>query len=176
MGIGWRATLAGVAGAACVLASCGDDTSSRETVDAGMLEQEIAQSLTTATTSVKSVSCPDDEENETGNSFTCRAKLSGGGSGDVAVKIERAPNQFSYSFKPGTVTLAGASVDKALEKDLAAGGAPNATVNCPAKVKVKPGTTVTCPVKSGGGGLGGSVSFEFSDAAGSIESSSVDAQ
>ena len=164
----------GLVGAACVLGGCGDDDSSRDTVDAEKVEQQIEQDLSTASTTVSSVSCPDDVKNETGTTFTCKAKLSGGGSGDVAVTITRAPNQFSYSFKPGTVVLAGASVDKQLEKDLAANGIANATVNCPAKIKVKPGTTVTCPVTGAGGGVG-SVSFQFTDASGSIEGSSVKA-
>ena len=162
-------------GAACVLGGCGDQQSSRDTVDAGKIEQEIEQSLSTATTTVSSVSCPGDVKNETGATFTCQAKLSGGGSAEIAVKVTRAPNQFSYSFKPGTVVLSGSSVDKALEEDLAAQGVKNATVDCPAQVKVKPGTTVTCPVTGAGGGVG-SVSFQFSDASGSIDGSSVKAE
>lgn len=157
----------GLVGAAWVLGGCGDDT-----VDAAKVEQGIEQSLSTPTTTVSSVSCPDDVKNETGKTFTCKAKLSGGGSGDVAVKITDAPNDFSYSFKPGTVVVSGASLDKALEKELAASGAPNATVNCPEKVKVEAGTKVTCPVTGAGGGVG-SVSFQFTDASGSIEASSV---
>jgi len=160
----------GLVGAACALGACGDDT-----VDAGKVEQGIEQDLSTATTTVSSVSCPDGVKNETGTTFTCKAKLSGGGSGDVAVKVTKAPDQFSYSFKPGTVVLAGASVDKQLEQGLAANGVANATVNCPATIKVKSGATVTCPV-TGAGGRVGNVSFQFTDAAGSIESSSVKAQ
>jgi hypothetical protein len=143
-------------------------------VDAGKLEQQIERSLSSATATVSSVACPDDVANETGAKFTCKAKLSGGGSAQVAVEITRAPNEFSYSFKPGTVVLAGASVDKALEQELAAGGAANATVDCPATIKVKAGATVSCPVTGGGGGAA-NVSFQFSDAAGSIEDSSVKA-
>ena len=167
-----RAIAIGLAGVACALAACGSDTSSRKTVDASKLEQEIEQSLSTATAKVTSASCPSDIKNETGKTFTCHTKLKGGGSADVAVKITRAPNQFSYTFKPGTVVLAGASLDKALEKELAASGVANATVNCPSSVKVKSGSTVTCPVAGARGGAG-SVSFQFSDAGGSIEGSSV---
>ena len=167
-----RAIAIGLTGALCALGGCGSDAGSRKTVDAPKLEQEIEQSLSTATAKVTSASCPDGIENETGKTFTCQAKLSGGGSADVTVKITRAPNQFSYSFKPGTVVLAGTSLDKALEKELAARGVTGATVNCPSSVKVKSGTTVTCPVAGARGGVG-SVSFEFSDAGGSIEDSSV---
>ena len=160
----------GMVGAAFALAACGDDT-----VDAGKVEHGIEQDLSTATTTVSSVSCPDGVKNETGATFTCKAKLSGGGSGDVTVKVTDAPNDFSYSFKPGTVVRAGATVDKQLEQALAASGAANATVNCPQTIKVTPGATVTCPVTSAGGRVG-HVSFQFTDAAGSIEGSSVKAQ
>ena len=68
--------------------------------------------------------------------------------------------------------LAGASVDKALEQNLAEQGIPDATVDCPSTIEVKTGTTVTCPVS---GARGGAVTFEFSDASGSIDESSVDA-
>ena len=39
--------------------------------------------------------------------------------------------------------------------------------------KVETGTTVTCPVTGAGGGVG-NVSFEFSDAVGAIDETSVD--
>ncbi len=157
---------------AAAMAGCGDDEP--DTVDSAQVEQQIEQSLSTATTKVTSVSCPDDVESETGAKFTCKAKLSAGGSAKVTV-TETGPNQFSYSFKPGSVVLAGSTVDKALEQDLAASGIPNATVNCPDPVKVKTGTTVSCPVAGAGGGTG-TVSFEFTNDSGSIDESSVDTE
>lgn len=162
-----------------VAAGCGDgddDGGSGErgrTVDASQVEQEIEQSLSGSTAQIKSVSCPDDVESETGAKFPCDAKLSGGGSAKVEV-TQTAPNQFSYRFKPGTVELAGSSVDRAVEEELAASGIEGATVNCPDPVKVKTGTTVTCPVSGARGGAA-TVSFEFSDDSGSIDESSVDA-
>jgi hypothetical protein len=155
-------------GLALAGAGCGETT-----VDATQVEQQIEQQLSTATTKVVSVSCPDDVKSETGAKFTCSAKLEGGGSADVQVVETQAPNQFTYSFKPGTVEISGATVDKAVEQDLAAQGIPNATVNCPSVIKVKPGTTVTCPVSGARGGAG-SVSFQFSDASGSVDESSVE--
>jgi len=157
---------------AVVAAGCGDEDKT-ETVDAGQIEQQITQQLSTAAVQVTSVSCPDDVKSETGAKFTCSAKLSGGGSAKVQVTETQAPNEFSMEFKPGTVKLAGASVDKVIEQRLAASGVPNATVNCPSPVKVEPGKTVTCPVAGAGGGVG-SVSFEFSDASGSVDESSVE--
>ena len=153
-------------------AGCGDDED--EKVDAAQIEQQIQQSLSTATTKVSSVSCPDDVKSETGAKFTCSAKLDGGGSAKVQVTETAAPDEFTYTFKPGTVQLAGETVDKRLEQQLAASGIPNATVECPGPVKVKPGTTVTCPVTGAGGGAA-TVSFEFTDASGSIDEASVEA-
>jgi uncharacterized protein DUF4333 len=160
---GFLVTLA-IAGLA--LAACGE-----RTVDANHVEQQIEQHLSTATTQVTSVSCPQDVKSQTGATFTCQAKLSGGGSADVQVVETQAPNQFTYSFKPGTVKISGASVDKALEQDLHAKGIPNVTVNCPSVIPVKPGTTTTCPVS--GAHASATVSFQFTDAAGSIDQSSV---
>lgn len=163
--------------AALVVGGCGDSdsngTSQRSTVDASELEREIEQNLSSKTIEVKSVSCPDDVKSETGAKFTCSAKSDAGGSAKVAVTVTRAPNQFSYDFKPGTVVLAGAAVDQELERDLEAKGATGATVNCPSEITVEKGTTVTCPVTGAGGGVG-DVSFEFSDAVGSIDETSVD--
>ena len=157
--------------AAVAVAGCGDDD--EETVDAGQIEQQITQQLSTATTEVTSVSCPDDVKSETGAKFTCSAKLSGGGSAKVEVTETQAPSQFTFAFKPGSVKLSGASVDKTLEQSLAVQGIPDATVNCPNTIKVEPGKTVTCPVAGAGGGTG-TVSFQFSDASGSVEKSSVE--
>lgn len=155
---------------AAVMAGCGDDDP--DTVDAAQIEQQIERSLSTATTQIKSVSCPDDVESETGAKFTCSAKLDGGGAAKVVV-TQNGPSQFSYSFKPGTVQLAGSTVDKALEQNLAASGIPNATVNCPDPVEVKTGTTVTCPVAGAQGGAA-TISFQFTDDSGSIDESSVE--
>jgi Domain of unknown function (DUF4333) len=164
-----RTTLASaVAALAFAPTGCGE-----RTVDATQVEQQIEQQLSTATTKVTSVSCPDDVKSQTGAKFTCSAKLSGGGSADVQVTETQAPDHFTYSFKPGTVKISGASVDQALEQDLGANGFPNATVNCPSPIPVKPGTTTTCPVSGARGGVG-TVSFQFSDASGSVEESSVE--
>lgn len=164
------AALSAVALAAAAMTGCGDDDP--ETVDANQIEQQIEASLSLATAEIKSVSCPDDVESESGAKFTCRAKLSGGGSAKIKVE-QQAANEFTYAFKPGSVQLAGASVDKELEKDLAASGFPDAVVNCPDPVKVKAGTTVTCPVAGAKGGVG-TISFQFTDDSGSIDESSVE--
>jgi hypothetical protein len=156
--------------AGVLVAGCGDDDP--ETVDAAQIEEQIEQGLSSATAKVASVTCPDDVESEAGAKFTCSAKLDKGGSAKVEV-TQQDDEAFTYSVKPGSVKIAGATVDEQLEQDLAASGAPNATVNCPDPVTVKTGTTVTCPVVGAGGGQA-TVSFEFTDESGSVDQSSVE--
>src|SRR5688572_32795468 len=92
---------------------CGSDT-----IDAADVEAGIAQSLSSATASVSSVSCPDDVEKEEGATFTCDAKLEGGGKAKVKVTQTSKGGDFTYAFKPGTVVLTDNAVEPALEKDL----------------------------------------------------------
>ena len=158
------ALLAGVA----VPTGCGGDD---DTVDASQVEQQIEQKVTIATSKVASVSCPDDVKSETGATFNCTAKLEDGGSAKIEVVETEAPDKFTYTVKPGTVELAGKSVEQAVGDDLAAQGVEDATVQCPDPVEVKPGTTVTCSV-SGARDVG-SVSFDFTNATGTIDESSV---
>jgi hypothetical protein len=152
-----------------VTAGCGSD----DTVDASKAEQGIeSSSLSTSTTQITSASCPDDVKKEKGGTFTCDVKLSGGGKAKVTVTQTSGHNTFTYAFKSGSVVLPGSTVDKAVEQDLADAGIKGATVNCPDTVPVKPGTTVTCPITTSSGRQA-SVSFEFSDSSGTVESSSV---
>ena len=73
----------------------------------------------------------------------------------------------------GSVQVPGATVEQSLKQELAKQGAPNAAVNCPDNIIVKLDTTVTCDVTGAGGKAGGSVTFTFSSAAGTIDTSSV---
>ena len=82
-------------------------------------------------------------------------------------------NTFTYAFKSGSVVLAGSTVDKEVEQDLANAGIEDATVNCPDTVPVKPGTTVTCPITTSSG-REATVSFTFSSSSGTVDSSSVE--
>ena len=129
-------------------------------------------SLSTSTTQITSASCPDDVKKEKGGTFTCDVKLSGGGKAQVTVTQTSNHNTFSYAFKSGSVVLAGSTVDKEIEQDLADAGVEGATVNCPDEVPVKPETTVTCPVTNANGRQA-TVSFVFSDSSGTVDSSSV---
>jgi hypothetical protein len=164
-----RALVTGAALTACMLmvVGCGSDSA-----DAGKAEQGIESSLTNSTIKVTSASCPDDAKKQKGGTFTCDAKLGGGGSAKVTVTQTSDHNTFTYSFKPGSVQLPGATVDKAVEQSLAAKGIGGTTVKCPATVPVKTGQTVTCPV-TGSGGRQGQVSFTFSDDSGTVDPSSV---
>lgn len=167
----WRAVTAilMVVVGALAAVGCGDDN-----VDASKAESGIeGSSLSTSTTDITSASCPDDVKKENGKTFTCDVKLSGGGKAEVTVTQTSNHNTFSYAYKPGSVVLPGSKVDKQIEQELADAGVQDATVNCPDKVPVKTGTTVTCPV-TGASGRQATVSFEFSDSSGTVDSSSVD--
>ena len=124
---------------ALAAAGCGSDT-----VDPDKVEEGIEESLSTATAKVSSVSCPDDVEKKDGATFTCDAKLEGGGKAEVKVTQTSNAGDYTYSFKPGTVVLTDDVLEPALEADLAASGVPGAKVDCPATVKVKTGETFTC--------------------------------
>jgi ferredoxin len=170
-GLSRRAAVAGCLAVAVGLfaaTGCGSDT-----VDASKAEQGIENSaLSTSTSKITSASCPDDVKKEKGKTFTCNVKLSGGGKAKVTVTQTSNHNTFSYAFKQGSVVLTGATVDKELEQDLANAGVEDATVNCPESVPVKVGTTVTCPIATASGRQA-TVTFTFSDASGTIDSSSV---
>ena len=105
--------------------------------------------------------------------FTCDVKLSGGGKAEVTVTQTSDHNTFSYALKSGSLVLPGSEVDKQIEQELADAGVKDTTVNCPDEVPVKTGTTVTCPV-TGAGGNQATVSFQFSDSSGTVDSSSVE--
>jgi Domain of unknown function (DUF4333) len=158
-----------MAGVVAVLAGagCGSDT-----VDAGKAEQGIEDSsLTTSTSQITSASCPSDVEKQKGGTFTCDVKLSGG-EAQVTVTQTSDHNTFSYAYKPGSVVLEGSTVDKRLEQDLDDAGVKDAQVNCPSSVPVKTGTSVSCPMTLSSGAQA-TVSFEFSDSSGTVDSSSV---
>lgn len=158
-----------IVGLAFVLATvgCGSDTIDAEEVEAG-----IEQSLSSATASVSSVSCPDDVEKEEGATLTCDAKLDGGGKAKVKVTQTSNGGDFTYSFKPGTVVLTDDAVEPALQKELAASGLPDMTVDCPDTIKVKEGEQVACSA-TGSGGRQSELTFTFSSADGTIDESSV---
>jgi hypothetical protein len=149
------------------MVGCGSDT-----IDPAEVEAGIEQSLSTATASVSSVSCPDDVEKEEGATFTCDAKLEGGGKAKVKVTQTSKGGKFTYAFKPGTVVLTDNAVEPALEQDLAASGLPDTTVDCPDTIKVKEDETVTCTA-TGSGGRQSQLTFTFSSADGTIDESSV---
>ena len=128
--------------------------------------------VSTSTVKITGASCPSDIPSSVGQTFTCSAKLSNGGTGDILV-TQTGSNSFTYTFKEGTVQIPGSTADAAIEKQLAAQGVPNAAVKCPSNIIVKVGTTVTCAVSSANGKMNGSVTFTFSNANGTVDSSSV---
>jgi Domain of unknown function (DUF4333) len=154
------------------LSGCGDDESPA-TVDSTKVEQGIEQDLSTSAVKVTSASCPSDVEKQQGATFTCSVKLSNGATGKATV-TQGAANNYTYAFKPGSVQVPGATADAAIEKSLAAQGAPNAVVNCPENIIVKVGTTVSCAVSGAQGAANGTVTYTFSEANGTVDPESVD--
>jgi hypothetical protein len=176
--------LASLALFALALGACGDDSDTQSTnssgakapatVDSSQVEQGIEEDLSTSTVEVTGASCPSDVEKQKGATFTCSVKLSNGATGDATV-TQGAANTYTYAFKPGSVQVPGETADAAIEKSLAAQGAPNAVVNCPQNIIVKVGTTVSCAVSGGQGMTNGTVTYTFSDANGTVDPASVEA-
>lgn len=168
---------AGAVGGALALVGCGGaststTTSPTRTVEAAQVESGIDQQLSTPTTEVTSVTCPDDVKAETGATFNCSVTWSNGATGKVKVTQESL-NHFTYEPVSGSVQVPAAPVEKSIEQELAKQGAPDAQANCPDNIIVKVGTTVTCDLSGAGGQAAGTVTFTFSDASGTVDPSSV---
>jgi hypothetical protein len=138
------------------------------TIDAAEVEGEIEHQLSSATARVASVSCPDDVEHEDGRTFECTVDLKDGGEA-VAVGTEQDRDDFSYEVKPGTMRLAGGSVESYLERQLPAG----TQVSCADEITVVAGQTVECDAVTAGG-LPATLTFTWADDAGSVEPGSVE--
>ena len=158
------------------IAACGSSSkpaaAPSATVDASTVESQIKQQLSSSGAEVTKAKCPSDVQSEKGATFKCSVTWSNGATGKVKV-TETSRNQFTCSVVSGSVQIPGATVDKSLEQSLAKQGAPNATVNCPENIIVKVDSTVTCDVSGAGGQASGTVSFTFSSAEGTVDSSSV---
>jgi hypothetical protein len=146
-------------------------SSSQRTVDTAAVEQGIDSDLSTSSVKV-TANCPSDVPVEVGGTFTCTATMSNGGSGKVTV-TQKGANNYTYAFQSGSVQVPGSTVDSQIEQQLAAQGAPNATATCPQTIIVTVGTTVTCNVSGAQGVANGSVTFQFSSANGTVDTSSV---
>src|SRR3954453_3635809 len=167
--------------AALGAAGCGGSDSSTtaqatpapvRTVDDSTVEAQIKQQLSTSGAAVTNVKCPSGVKSQSGATFQCTVTWSNGATGKVKV-TQKGGNQYTAAPVSGSVQVPGATVEKDLQQQLADQGAPNATVNCPDNIIVKTGTTVTCDVSGGGGAVGGTVTFTFSSAEGTVDPSSV---
>ena|SRR5436305_3485851 len=156
------------------LAGCGGSKSTTHTVDDATVEGGIKQQLSSLGAEVTSVKCPSDVKSEAGATFNCSVSWSNGATGKVKV-TETSLNKFAYEPVSGSVQVPGATVEKSVQKELASQGASNATVNCPNNIVVKVGTTVTCDLSGAAGKAGGTVTFTFSSAEGTVDPSSVKA-
>jgi hypothetical protein len=162
----------GCGGSSSTQSSGAGAASSHRTVNTEQVEKGIETSLSTSSIKVSKATCPSDVSVERGAAFTCSVTLSSGGTGKVTV-TQQGANQYTYEFAPGSVQIPGATADAAIEKSLAAQGAPNARVTCPQNIIVKVNTTVTCDVSGGQGAVGGTVTFTFSEANGTVDPASV---
>lgn len=146
-------------------------TAPARTVDTMQVESQIKIQLSTSAVTVTNVKCPSDVPVKQGDTFTCTVYFSNSGGGKVKV-TQQGANHYTYTIVPSSVTVPGSWADQQLEAALAKQGAPNATVNCPSTIVVKVGTTVTCDVAGAKGGTG-QVTFTFSSANGTVDTSSV---
>jgi hypothetical protein len=164
------------------LSACGSSSSSdtsatastsasSRTVDMSTVKQQITTQFSTSAVKVTKVTCPSDVPVEQGDTFTCTLFFSNDGGGKVKV-TQQGAGRYTYKIVSGSVTVPGSWADSQIEAQLAKQGAPNATVSCPSTIVVTVGTTVTCAVSSANG-ANGSVTFTFSDANGTVDSSSV---
>jgi hypothetical protein len=174
----WTAFVAAALASGGLIAGCGsssDDTATSavpKTVDDAQVEQGIETDLSTSSAKVTSAKCPSDVAVQKGETFTCTVTFDNGATGKATV-TQQGAGRYTYELKPGSVQVPGSTADAALEKSLAAQGAPDATVTCPENIIVKVGTTVTCNVSGAQGVASGTVTFTFSDAEGTIDTSSV---
>lgn len=161
-------SIAACLGACVLLAGCGDDT-----VDTTKVEQDIQQELSTPPVDITSVSCPEDVKKEDGATFTCTAKLDGGGSGDVVVTQAALPQGYGYAFKSGTLKVSDEALDPYFEAQLANAGATGMTVDCPPTSLVAAGHSTTCDATTAGG-RSTTLTFTWSTNDGSVEEDSID--
>jgi hypothetical protein len=177
------AAAVGALGLALVIPGCGGSDSTEATpktatptpaatVDDARVEQGIKDSLSTGSAKVTSAKCPSDVQAKSGTTFACNVTFSNGATGKATV-TQVGPSKFTYELKPGSVQVPGEVADAAVEKQLAAQGIPNATVNCPQNIIVKVGTTVTCNISGAQGAATSTVTFTFSSAEGTVDPSSV---
>ena len=136
-GHGLRAFTAGaLAATALTAAGCGSSggeaatSATPKTVDDAQVEQGIKDDLSTSSAKVTGAKCPGDVAVEQGDTFTCTVTFDNGATGKATV-TQQGRNRYTYALKPGSVQVPGETADAAVEKSLAAQGAPNATVNCP---------------------------------------------
>jgi Domain of unknown function (DUF4333) len=156
-------------------AGCGDDEESADaaTADSATIESQIKSQLSTDATKVSSAKCPAEIESDAGSTFECSVSWANGANGRVEVTAKGA-NRFSYEPVPGSVKVPGATIEESLEQELGTQGAPDAQANCPDTVIVKVDTTVTCELGGAGGAAGGTVTYTFSSADGTVDPSSVE--
>jgi hypothetical protein len=148
-------------------AGCGNPTVDTKTIEKGIQQQVVAGG-----TSVTNVDCPSNVKSEKGATFQCGVSFSNGATGKVEV-TQAAIAHYQYALVPGSLQVPGSALEQEIEKQLSQQGVNNASVNCPDNIIVKVGTYVVCDVTGANGGKG-TVKFTFSDASGTVDTSSVE--
>jgi hypothetical protein len=167
------AAIAGV----LALGGCGGSSDSSgsgnagPTVDAAAVEEGITEQLS-KTGDVSSVECPANVPWTPGVTLDCDVTLKNGATGTFNA-TQQGAKRYDLSLVSGSVKIPGAVAVQSVEKSLAEQGYPNAQVTCPETIPVKVGTTTTCDVTGAGGAASGKVTFTFSSASGTVDSSSV---
>ena len=80
---------------------------------------------------------------------------------------------YTYVLTPGSLQVPATAVEPKIEQALKDQGVSSPSVNCPDNIIVKVGTYFECDFKSASGHTG-SVKFTFSDASGTVDTSSVE--
>jgi hypothetical protein len=149
-----------------VAAGCGN-----KNVDTTTVEKGIEQQVVVGGTPVTNVDCPSDVESQVGATFRCGVAFANGASAKVEVEQEQR-GHYGYALVPGSLHVPGKAFEDDIRQSLSQKGITNAAINCPDDVIVKVGTYVVCEV-AGANGQQGTVKFTFSDASGTVDSSSV---
>jgi hypothetical protein len=162
-----------LAAGALALAGCGGEDAtdttagSARTVEAAVA-RAIDQQLSTRTTEVTGVRCPDDVKPAAGATFTCSVSWNNGAAGKAEV-TPKSLTKVAYEIVDGSVKVPGSTVTLAIDQDLATQKAPEAQANCPRKITVRLDRTFKCRLAH----ARGRVSYAFSDETGTVDPGSV---
>lgn len=162
-----RVRALGVAVAAGALLGCGD-------LDTGEVESDIKEKLGPKNgVIVESVRCPDDRDLDTGDRFTCRARLAGGISSTVVIRQNDDSGNYEARFKPGTLPVDARALADELKRRTSEQGDLLRGISCPEGKRQRAGGVVHCNAVDDDGGRR-TIRVTFTDDAGSFRYAVVD--